>query len=287
MTRLYARLVPLLAALAMIATPSLAQARRDSLDPTAALLVELIRINTSNPPGNEGSVAALLAPRFKALGFETEIIPTPEPGKAHLIARLRGNGSKRPILLAAHTDVVGVEREKWSVDPFAGIVKDGAVMGRGAIDFKGGIAVFARAAMMLAERKVPLDRDVIVLVEADEEGGKYGTSWLARDHWSQIACEFALNEGGWIITGDGGAVRYVSISTADKGGAQLIVSAAGTSTHSSMPLKDNAIFALSRAMARIAEYETPVTRSRDQQGSAAARDHADDHRPGISQRGLP
>src|SRR5258708_1287765 len=186
MIRLQAR-IPALTILLMVATPLHAQARRDSLDPTAALLVELIRVNTSNPPGNEGSVATLLASRFKALGFETEIIPTPEPGKAHLIARLRGNGSKRPILLAAHADVVGVEREKWSVDPFAGIVKDGAVMGRGAIDFKGGIAVFARAAMMLAERKVPLDRDVIVLVEADEEGGKYGTSWLAREHWSQIA----------------------------------------------------------------------------------------------------
>src|SRR5438552_18827830 len=149
--------VPLLLPLAVLAAagaPLCAQARPDSLDPTAALLVELIRVNTSNPPGNEGSIADLLAPRFKALGFETEIIPTPQSGKAHLIARLRGNGTKRPILLAAHADVVGVEREKWSVDPFAGIVKDGAVMGRGAIDFKGGIAVFARAAMMLAERKV-------------------------------------------------------------------------------------------------------------------------------------
>src|SRR5512140_786390 len=90
-----------------------------TVDPTAALLADLIRVNTSNPPGNEGSVAALLAPRFRALGFETEIIPTPESGKAHFIARLRGNGSKRPILLAAHADVVGVEREKWTVDPFA------------------------------------------------------------------------------------------------------------------------------------------------------------------------
>jgi acetylornithine deacetylase/succinyl-diaminopimelate desuccinylase-like protein len=257
--QLRVRAILLVATLAMVGGPLRAQARPDSLDPTVALLVELIRVNTSNPPGNEGSVAALLAPRFKALGFETEIIPTPEPGKAHLIARLRGNGSKRPILLAAHTDVVGVEREKWTVDPFAGIVKDGVVMGRGAIDFKGGIAVFARAAMMLAERRVPLDRDVIVLIEADEEGGKYGTSWLARDHWAQMDCEFALNEGGWIITGDDGKVRYVSISTADKGGAQLLVSATGTSTHSSMPRKDNAIFALSRAMARIGDYETPVT----------------------------
>jgi len=246
------------AALATIATSLQAQVRRDSVDATAMLLSELIRVNTSNPPGNEGSVAELLAPRFKALGFETEIIPTPEPGKAHLIARLRGNGSKRPILLAAHSDVVGVEREKWTVDPFAGVIKDGVVMGRGAIDFKGGIAVFARAAMMLAERNVALDRDVIVLVEADEEGGRYNTSWLAQSHWPAIDCEFALNEGGWIITGDSGKVRYVSISTADKSSATLVVTATGTSTHSSMPLKDNAIFALSRAMTRIAEFETPV-----------------------------
>src|SRR5438067_739556 len=112
-----------------------------ALDPTAALLVDLIRVNTSNPPGNEASIAQLLEPKFKALGFETAIIPTPETGKAHLIARLRGNGSRRPVLLAAHADVVGVEREKWTVDPFAGIVQDGYVYGRGAIDFKGGEAV--------------------------------------------------------------------------------------------------------------------------------------------------
>src|SRR5439155_23364479 len=126
-------------------------AARASLDPTASLLVELIRVNTSNPPGHEASIAELLAPRFKALGFEVDIIPTPEPGKAHFVARLRGNGSMRPVLIAAHADVVGVERDKWTVDPFAGVVQDGYVYGRGAIDFKGGIAVFARAAMMLAE----------------------------------------------------------------------------------------------------------------------------------------
>jgi acetylornithine deacetylase/succinyl-diaminopimelate desuccinylase-like protein len=249
----------IVAALALVAPHAHAQSRPDSLDPTAALLVELIRVNTSNPPGNEGSIAALLAPRFKTLGFETQIIPTPDSGKAVLIARLRGNGSKRPILLAAHADVVGVEREKWSVDPFAGVVKDGFVMGRGAIDFKGGMAVFARAAMMLAERKVPLDRDIILLIEADEEGARYNTSWLAREHWADMDCEFALNEGGWIIKRDDGTVRYVSISTADKGGANLTVTATGTSTHSSMPRDDNAIYALSRAMARISTYETPVT----------------------------
>jgi acetylornithine deacetylase/succinyl-diaminopimelate desuccinylase-like protein len=228
-------------------------------DPTAALLSELIRIDTSNPPGKEGEIGALLAPRFRALAFDVLSIPTPEPGKSHFIARLKGDGSKRPVLLAAHADVVGVEREKWALDPFAGLVRDGYIFGRGAIDFKGGIAVFARAAMMLAERKVPLARDVIVLVEADEENGRYNTSWLAEDHWSSIDCEFALNEGGWIMKRPDGRVQYVSISTADKTGASIVLTARGTSTHSSMPRPDNAIFTLARAMAKLADYETAVS----------------------------
>ena len=228
-------------------------------DPTAALLVELIRANTSNPPGNTGSVAKLLAPKFKALGFQVDIVQTPDTGKAHFVARLRGNGSKRPVLIAAHADVVGVEREKWTVDPFAGVVKDGYVFGRGAIDFKGGMAVFARAAMMLAERKIPLDRDVIFLAEADEESGTYSTNWLASQAWNKIDCEFALNEGGWIMKGADGHVRYVSISTADKGVVPIVLTARGTSTHASMPRPDNAIFALGRALARISAYETPLT----------------------------
>lgn len=235
------------------------------LDSTAALLRELLRVNTSNPPGNERAVAELLAPRFRALGFEVEIVPTPEPGKAHVIARLRGDGTKRPILLAAHADVVGVEREKWTHDPFAGDIDGGYVYGRGAIDFKGGLAVFARAAMLLAERKVPLARDVIFLAEADEEGGRYGTSWLAREHWAAIDCEFALNEGGWVIIGDGGRVRYVSISTADKQTVSVLLTARGTSTHASMPRPDNALVTLGRALAKLGDYEpavqlTPSTR---------------------------
>jgi acetylornithine deacetylase/succinyl-diaminopimelate desuccinylase-like protein len=241
------------------ALPSLARAQATTPDSTTALLVELISANSSNPPGITQGVADVLRPRFAALGADVRIIPTPDSGKVHFIARLKGDGSKRPVLLAAHADVVGVEREKWSVDPFAGVVKDGHVYGRGAIDVKGGMAVFARAVMMLAERHVPLARDVIFLVEADEEGAKYNTSWLAQEHWPEMDAEFALNEGGWIIKGDDGRVRYVSISTADKSAVQLTVTARGTSTHSSMPRPDNAIFALSRAMAKISAYETPLT----------------------------
>jgi len=227
-------------------------------NPTADLLIQLIRVNTSNPPGNNRDLAELLATKFRALGAEVEIVPTPEPGRVHFIARIKGDGTKKPVLLAAHGDVVGVEREKWTVDPFAGEVKDGYIYGRGAMDFKGGIAVFAEAIMELVKNHVPLHRDVIFLSEADEESGPYGTSWLAKSHWNLMDCEFALNEGGWIIKNANGDVQYVSISTGDKVSIPLILTAKGTSTHSSMPRPDSAIFILSKAMARLADYEPPV-----------------------------
>lgn len=236
---------------------ALAQAGSTASNSTAQLLTDIIRVDSSNPPGKNAGIGELLAARMKPLGFEIEIVPTPDPGKTHFFARLRGDGSKRPVLIAAHGDVVGVERDKWTVDPFAGTIKDGHVYGRGAIDFKGGVAVFARAAMLLAENKVPLARDVIFLSEADEEGARYSTSWLAEQHWPQMECEFALNEGGWIIE-DQGKVKYVSISTADKGGASVLVTAHGTSTHSSMPRPDNAIFTLARALAKLAAFDPKI-----------------------------
>ena len=244
-----------LVAFAYGATPAFAQ---PAVDPTASLLQEIIRLDTSNPPGHEGRIDEVLAAKLRPLGFEVTIVSTPEAGKSHMIARLKGDGSKRPVLLAAHADVVGVEKNTWTVDPFGGVIKDGHVYGRGAIDFKGGIAVFARAVMQLAERHVPLARDVIFLVEADEEAAQYNTSWLAETHWAQMDAEFALNEGGWIMADDDGRVKYVSISTADKSSVGVIVSAKGTSTHSSMPRPDNAIFALSRALAKLSTYEAPV-----------------------------
>ena len=228
----------------------------DPIPDVARLLTEVIRIDTSNPPGNEGKLAEFLKTRFAPLGFEIDIIPTPQPGKAHFIARLRGDGSKKPVLIAAHEDVVGVEREKWSLDPFAGVIKDGYVYGRGAIDFKGGLAVFAQAVLDIARQKRPLARDIIFLAEADEEGGAYGTRFLADNAWDKIDCEFALNEGGWIIQDAAGKVQYVSISTADKSSVSLLLTARGTSTHSSMPRPDNAIFTLARALAKLSEYDT-------------------------------
>jgi acetylornithine deacetylase/succinyl-diaminopimelate desuccinylase-like protein len=242
----------IVAALLLVGAASTA----DDVPEVARLLADVIRVNTSNPPGNEGKLAELLKSRFAGLGFEIDIVPTPQAGKSHFIARLRGDGSKRPILLAGHQDVVGVEREKWSVDPFAGTIRNGYVWGRGAIDFKGGLAIFAQAVLDISKQKRPLARDIIFLAEADEEGGAYGTRFLAEQAWNKIDCEFALNEGGWIIKDAAGKVQYVSISTADKSSVSLVLTARGTSTHSSMPLADNAIFALSRALTKLSAYDT-------------------------------
>jgi acetylornithine deacetylase/succinyl-diaminopimelate desuccinylase-like protein len=240
----------------MLSGTLIAQRPARSVSEVAQLLADVIRIDSSNPPGNEDRVAQFLKSRFAPLGFEIDIIPTPQAGKSHFLARLRGDGSAKPLLIAAHADVVGVEREKWTLDPFQGVIKDGYVYGRGAIDFKGGLAVFAQAALDIAKSKRPLKRDLIFLSEADEEGGMFNTSYLASKHWDKIDCEFALNEGGWIIQDNAGKVQYVSISTADKAGISLLVTARGTSTHSSMPRPDNAIFILTRAMAKLADYDT-------------------------------
>ena len=243
--------------LTLLLAPLLSAQAQPPLPSVAKLLIEILRLNTSNPPGNEDLIAQYLAPIFKQAGFEVDIVQTPQKGKSHFIARLRGNGTKKPILLAAHSDVVGVEREKWSVDPFAGVIKDGYVLGRGAIDFKGGLAVFAQAVLDIAAKKLPLDRDIIFLSEADEEGGLYNSGWLAERAWDKLDCEFSLNEGGWIVKEDNSnQVKYVSISTADKSGMNILIRAKGTSTHSSMPLADNAIFRLSRALAKVGAYDT-------------------------------
>ncbi|MGO4128628.1 M20/M25/M40 family metallo-hydrolase [Inquilinus sp. YAF38] len=225
----------------------------------AALLQKLLTFDTSNPPGDTKALAEFLKTQFEPLGAQVEVIPTPkQPGPVHFIARLKGDGSKPPVLVAAHSDVVPVERSHWTVDPFAGVVKDGYVLGRGAMDFKGGLAVFATAVMMLAENKVPLDRDVIFLSEADEEAGDYGTDWLAENHWDKIDAEFALNEGGWIFQNKDGAARQVNVTTRDKIYLTLKLSATGTPTHSSRPAlpKDSAIGRLSVALARLAASDT-------------------------------
>jgi acetylornithine deacetylase/succinyl-diaminopimelate desuccinylase-like protein len=223
-----------------------------------SLARDLVRIDTSNPPGNEAMIAEYLRTRLEPLGFSVEIVPTPAAGKAHLIARLPATvpATEKPLLLAGHADVVGVERPLWTVDPFSGLVQDGLLYGRGAMDFKGGLAAFTVAAMRVAREATPRTRDLILLSEADEEGGAYGTTWLAENHWDKIDAGVSINEGGWIFRGGSGGARLMGITTIDKNSLSVTFRTRGTSTHSSRPLPDSALRRLTRALNRVENYDT-------------------------------
>lgn len=229
-------------------------------DKTVELTKQLIRFDTYNAPGDTTKLAEFLKAKFEPLGAQVDIVVAPNGKAAHFIARIKGDGSKPPVLLAAHADVVPVEKEKWTVDPLAGVEKDGFVYGRGAMDFKGGIAVFARAVMRLAESRVPLARDVIFLAEADEEQGQYNTSWLARDHWDKIKAEFALNEGGYILQDKTGTTRQVNVTTVEKLSVTFRLKTKGPVGHSSRPLPpmQTANGRMIAALARLSEYDTSV-----------------------------
>jgi acetylornithine deacetylase/succinyl-diaminopimelate desuccinylase-like protein len=226
-------------------------------DEAVQLLQSLIRIDTSNPPGNETKAAEYIKSLLDKEGIASESFAL-EAGRGSIVARLKGNGSRRPLLLMAHTDVVGVERDKWTVDPFAGVLKDGHVYGRGAIDDKDSVAAALVAFLSLHRLRVPLDRDVIFLAEAGEEGTPdLGIGHLVEKHWDRIDAEFALAEGGEVPVRDG-RVRYVGVATTEKVPNTLRLVVRGTSGHGSMPRLDNPIVHLSAAIGKIGAYQPPM-----------------------------
>src|SRR5215469_1221103 len=190
---------------------SLAQSAPDfraSQGEAVKFLSDLVKIDTSNPPGSETRAAEYIKGVLAAEGIPAQIYES-APGRGNLVARIKGNGKKKPLLLMAHLDVVGVERDKWTVDPFAGIIKDGYLYGRGSIDDKSMDAANLEVFLLLHRLKVPLDRDVILMSEAGEEGTtQFGIDFMVAQHWDEIACEYALNEGGSIAE-ENGKVEYV------------------------------------------------------------------------------
>ena len=235
-------------------------------DEAAALLSQYLRINTTNPPGNEIVAARWLAAVLRRDGIEARIVE-PAPGKANLYARLAGDGSARPVILLNHMDVVLASREYWTVDPFGGLIKDGVVWGRGALDMKGEAIAQLMTMLILKRAHVPLKRDVIFLATADEEiGAGVGAAWFV-EHQADLVkdAEFLLNEGGVTRAdarggvGVGGAVEFYGIGTTEKSPFWLDVTARGTAGHGSRPTPDNPVHRLVRALNRIAEWRTPLT----------------------------
>lgn len=222
----------------------------------ARFLADLVRIDTQDPPGNESRVAEYLQKMLQSEGIESEVLET-VPGRNSMVARLKGDGSKRPLLLMAHEDVVPVDRVRWTVDPFAGVEKDGLLYGRGVADDKAMLAANLEVFLQLKRLKVPLARDVIFLAEASEEmSSPAGMSAVVERYWDKLNCEFSLNEGGGALL-ENGKVKYFGVGTSEKLPRGVTLQATGSSGHGSVPRVDNAVTHLAAAVAKAGTWETP------------------------------
>lgn len=217
----------------------------------------ILRLDTRNPPGNESKAAEYLRSVLEQEGIECQIVG-PSPDRATLIARLKGDGSEQPFLLMSHTDVVAVELEKWSHDPFAADISNGFVYARGALDMKNMVTMELMVMLLLKRSGIPLKRDVIYMAAADEEvGGQQGAGWVVQHHPELIQAEYAFNEGG----GNGLEMNgklYYTVQTAEKGSARFRVSTKGKPGHGSISHGDSAILKLAHLLSKVQHNQTPV-----------------------------
>lgn len=229
---------------------------------TIAVLQRLIQFDTTNPPGNELPLAKWIHETFTAEGIESEVLVS-APNRGTVIARIKGEGIVKPVMLLAHMDVVGVERDKWSHDPFGGVVEDGYLYGRGAIDDKGMLAANVMAMLVIhrdvVAKRLKLERDVLFVATSDEEaGGAAGLQWLVEHRRDLLDAEYAINEGGRTrVLPDG--KRYLAIQIAEKVSHTVTITARGPAGHAAIPREGNAIFALASALAKLAHYSEPIS----------------------------
>ncbi len=224
---------------------------------TIARVRDLLRLDTRNPPGHEVRAAQYLRTLFEAEGISGEIVG-PSPDRGTFVARLKGDGSAPPLLLMSHTDVVAVEPEKWTHDPFSGDIADGFIYGRGALDMKQMVTMEAMTMLLLKRAGVRLKRDVIYMAAADEEcGGHAGAGWVVEHRPELIQAEYALNEGG----GSGLEInerRYYPVQTAEKGTVRFRIRTQGKPGHGSVPHPDNAILKLTAILAKLTPNLLPA-----------------------------
>src|ERR1700723_1837090 len=216
----------------------------------------LVQIDST--AGNETLVVEYLKKVLEAEGIATKTFAL-DPKRANVVARLKGNGSKRPLLILAHTDVVGVQPEKWPVDPFSAEIKDGYVWGRGSLDDKPVLAANLMVMLLLKRNHVMLDRDVIFLAESGEEADTTGVgiNFMVKNHYDEIDAEYSLTEGGGASI-EGGNVTTMNIGTAEKVPARVRLGATGTSGHGSVPRMDNALIHLGGAVEKVGQWQTQM-----------------------------
>ncbi|HET7697191.1 MAG TPA: M20/M25/M40 family metallo-hydrolase [Vicinamibacterales bacterium] len=217
----------------------------------------LLRLDTSNPPGNEDLAAQYLKGVFDKAGIPARIVAK-DPARSNVIARLKGSGRKRPLLIMGHTDVVTVDPKKWTYPPFSATREGGYIYGRGAVDDKDNLAAALMTMLLLKQHNVPLDRDVVFLAEAGEEGSTgVGIDFVVREYFAEVDAEFCLAEGGG-VTRKGGQVAFATVQTLEKVPRRIELVAGGVAGHGSVPLKTNPVVHLAGAVARIGEWRPPI-----------------------------
>ncbi len=217
----------------------------------------LVRMDTSDPPGGEKPAADYLQQVLLHEGIPVQVFAL-EPNRPNIVARLKGSGAKRPILIMGHTDVVNVDPKKWSHPPFGAERADGYIYGRGTTDDKDNVTAALMAILLLKRNNVPLDRDVIFLAEAGEEGStRFGIEQMVNEHYPAIDAEYCIAEAGNVVRANG-AVRYATVATAEKLPKGIDLIAHGPSGHGSIPLETNAVAHLARAIVAVAQWQPPV-----------------------------
>ena len=222
------------------------------------LLVDLIKIDTTNPPGNETAAAEFLQKSLNKDDFDCEILES-SPKRGSLVTRMKGIGKGPRLLLLSHLDVVAAKPEEWSVDPFGGVVKDGFVWGRGALDMKGMTAIEVITLKLLKRNGIKPKGDIILAATADEEtGGASGADFVLKNHQEGVYAEYVLNEGGGSSIPANGKNVY-TVSTAEKGLLWFRIKARGTPGHGSMPeIADNAIMRMNYAVQKLGGYKARI-----------------------------
>src|SRR5262245_3894832 len=217
----------------------------------------VLRLDTSNPPGNEHLVVDYLKQVFDKEGISSEIFAS-DPKRSNIVARLKGNGRKRPILVVGHSDVVTTDAAKWKHPAFSAMREGGYVYGRGTVDDKDNLTAGLMTMLLIKRANVPLDRDVIFLSEAGEEGSNgVGIAYMVKEHYPAIDAEYCLAEGGG-VTRINGAVKFATVQTLEKIPRRIELVSRGISGHGSVPLKSNAIVHMAGAVARIGEWRPEI-----------------------------